>query len=231
MKLNVLMSSKKKRFTIDVDQSSLIWEVKRIIAEVLNLSISLGNREKYDANQNKDYYIQLFFNRITLRNDCTVEEMQLQSGSTIHCKLIYPTPYILQIAVPCLSKKITFENEVSITETKIGDLRGILQNKLGLPVSTFWLQKKDDRRLLFDNQLLSYYDVNNGDTLILDVWEEIEELLVAAMTGDISHTLSLIPNYWSKPSLNRYCLRVILFIAAHTNEVNLAAEILQRKVR
>ena len=65
----------------------------------------------------------------------------------------------------------------------------------------------------------------------LKVWEETRQLVVAALGGDISRTLSLIPSYIATPNLNRYCLRIVLFVAAHMDEVNLAAQILQRGIR
>ena len=228
MKLNVF--TKKKRFLIDVDQSFSIWEVKEVIAETLNLSISPCNKEETDACKNKDY-IHLYLNSTPLPNECTVGEIGLKSGATIRCKRIHQTPFTLKVLVPCLSRAIILTDEVSIIETTVGELRSLLQNRLGLPVSTFRLQKKQDKRLLFDNHSLLYYDVNIGDTLVLEVWEETQDFIVAAMSGDISRTISLIPSYSSKPSLNRYCLRVALFIAAHMDEVNLATEVLQRGVR
>ena len=72
----------------------------------------------------------------------------LSTGATIRCKQMHKTPYTLRILVPCLSKAVVLTEEISIMESTIGDLRSLLQNRLGLPVSTFRLQKKQDNRLV-----------------------------------------------------------------------------------
>ena len=70
----------------------------------------------------------------------------------------------------CLMTAIELtDDEVSIEETTVGQLRSIIQNKQGIPVSMFRLRKKNDNNRLFDSHHLSYYGIQKGDSVVLEV--------------------------------------------------------------
>lgn len=250
MKINVV--HKETRLSVNILSSQKIWQVKELISKSLNLNIGFrgtattdkkvgeindNNDEKnvggsttehdYDEKRKRQQFM-LLYNGGSLNDDCTVSEVGLVSGSTLRCRYVPTTPYVLKIHVKFLLKDIEIHDEISTENSTVGDLRTHIQNTLGIPVSVFNLQQVSEKRDLFDNRELSYYGIKYGDTLILDVWKGTKELLISALNDDNSHTLTNVPSYHDNPILNRYYLKVALFIAAHHDFVNLAAQVLQR---
>ena len=160
-----------------------------------------------------------------------MEEIGLKSGATVRCKHIRKLPYELKILVPSLSRTIELRRRISMGKTTVGELRSVLQNRIGLPVSMFRIQQKDNNQMLFDNHSLACYGINVGDTLLFEVWEGTDDFVVAAMSGAVSNTISSMPSQFENLSLNLFCSRVALFIAAHFDNLNLATELLQRGIR
>ena len=58
----------------------------------------------------------------------------------------------------------------------------------------------------------------------MDLWAGSERFIVSALNGDISRTMASVPPYQDDPDMNRFFLRVSLFVAAHMDYVNLAAQ-------
>ena len=231
MKLNIVMT--KRSFVIDVDPEGTMWEVKQTIANILRISITptLLREDNCITNTAPEHNLYLYHNGALMHSDCIVGEITFKPGASLRCIHVRRNPCSLRILIRCIGKTIKLRDEVSLLSTRVDDLRTILQNMIGLPVSTFRLEKEEDGKVLFDNHLLSYYGIKMGDTLVLQVWEEMEVFIAAVLRGDIPVALSALPLYSDNPKLNLYGLRVALFVAAHLDNVDLVTVVLRRGVR
>ena len=226
MKLNVVTSG--KRFLINVDERSTILKVKRTIRKFLHVNSPMLGEE---GDEKDEEYLQPYHNRTLLPDALTLQETGLQSGTTVRCVCITTRPYTLKIFVPCLAKSVLLREEVTIDGSSVGEVKTLVQSKLGLPVSSFKLKRETDDVPMFDEHSLSYYGIEHGELLVVVVWKDVERVLVASMKDDISQTFFILPNIRNKPRLNRYCLRIILFVAAHMDFVNLASEVINCGIR
>ena len=227
MKLTV--ASKHERFVIDVNQSCTIEQMKSVIANVLGLNAST-TKANNSTKQNDSF--QLLLHGRILNDDCTAQEVGLVSGSTLHCRIMKRFPYVLKIEIPWLGRTVELrDRDVCIETSTIGEVKSLLQNHVGIPVSIFDLRERNGKHVLFDNRRLHYYGISEGDTLFMNVWKGAKQLILSALNGDISQTVESVPSYHENHNLYRYYFKVVLFIAAHMDFVNLAAQVLQRGIR
>ena len=225
MKINVVFPN--QRLLIDVTSLHTVLDVKgKIKAIVKHDSDAISPT---NITQKSEFI--LMYNRTPLNNNIIISDIGLVSGSTLKCRYVETPKYNLQIFVTYSSEVLQLRDEIDIKTLTIGQLRHSLQNKLGIPVSMFHIIQPQNNRELFDEHTMDYYNITEGDTLNLEVWDDTRILLVAAFQCDISQTLNNIPSYYDNPCLNRYLLKVVLFIAAHMDYTKLAAQLLQRGVR
>ena len=81
-------------------------------------------------------------------------------------------------------------DHVDLAKTTVRDLRRIVANKIGLPVSVFRLCSPDGKEM-FDNHTMDKYKISLGSTLLLHVWDGWGDLLEAAILG---HTKKVYKN-------------------------------------
>lgn len=120
---------------------------------------------------------------------------------------------------------------MDFTSATIGDVRVILQNIIGIPMSIFFLTKTNCDLELYDMHGLTYYDIKEADLMELCLLKATKGVIIGALNSDISKTMSSLPSFHDNPTLNRYLLRTTLFIAAHFDYTKLAALVLQRGIR
>ena len=93
----------------------------------------------------------------------------MSEGTTLRWKIIKKLPFKLRILVRCMCRVVELRDEISFERTTIGEVRHLLQNQIGIPVSAFTLKQLDKKRMLFDSYSLDDYQIVEGDTLILEV--------------------------------------------------------------
>ena len=224
MKINIIFL--KQRFVVDVNPTDTILHLKQQIKVFLRQAVDV-----ISPNSLKKSMFVLFCNGSVLHDDIVISDIGLVSGSSLKCQYIETQKSKLHIIVKFSSAVVELRDEINMETLTIGELRDILQNKLGIPVSMFRLRHPDKKRELFDPHNMTFYAIKEGDTLNLEVWHHTKMFLLAAFRHDISQTIRNLPSYHDNPSLNRYLLRVALFIAAHMDDTKLATQVLQRGIR
>lgn len=174
--------------------------------------------------------LQLSCNNVKLTDTLALADVGLKSGEMITCSLIEKAKIFLRINVKFLKRVHKMQDMLDFDHLTVQELRTILQNKLGLPVSCFRLL--DENQVpLFDCHTLGYYGIIAGSTIHLDTWDDWTHFLVSAFNGDINETLENITNWQKDIRMNRYQMRVACFIAAHMDLSQLAAQLIKRGVR
>lgn len=225
MKVNVRYE--KQRFIVGIQSTDTIYQVKQKIQRAVDV-VQPVNSIMTDTVPCST----LYFAGTSLHDDMVVNDIGIVSGSTLLYKYTEMQRSVLKVYVKFLKKTIELSKECDISSMTVGDVRVYLQNQIGIPVSMFYIvQTVNSTRELFDIHDLTYYNITEGDTLVLHIWKGTRRVVMNAMNSDISGTMSNLPNFYENPSLNRYLLRVVLFIAAHFDHMKLAAQVLLQGIR
>ena len=224
MKVNVLFNS--NRYVIEVGPLHSVAKLKQQLISKVKLNVNILPPEGHAMPK-----FVIYFHHTPLPDDILLYDIGLIPGSTIHCTQIFKPKSFLKIYIKYSSKFVEIHDDLDPEITTIGELRVMLQNRLGIPVSVFRLIQEKHNQELYDIHPLCYYKIQEGEVLILEIWKGFKPFLLAALREDIVETVANIPSYHEDPSLNRYLLRVGLFIAAHFNYIKLAAVIMQYGIR
>ena len=83
----------------------------------------------------------LSFKGTLLKDDTVVDDIGLVSGNTLQYNKIDIPKYTLKINAKFLKRSITFgfEDIPDFKETTIGDVRILIQDRIGVPMSTFYV--------------------------------------------------------------------------------------------
>lgn len=225
MKINVRYG--KRRYIVHILSTDTIYKVKQKIQRIAHVTELVTSIMSEVVPRST-----LFFAGTSLHDDMIVNDIGIVSGSTLLYKYIETEKSRLKVCVNFLKKTIELGTDSDISLMTIGDIRVLLQNQIGIPVSMFYLvHPVNVTRELFDIHDLTYYDIHKGETLVLHLWKGTRRVVMNAMNSDISGTMSHLPDFYENPSLNRYLLRVALFIAAHFDHMKLAAQVLLQGIR
>ena len=158
-----------------------------------------------------------------------ITEIDLPNNCYLHCSDVPEIHYTLNIYIRFLFR--TIHLDVNIEDLTVLKLGTFLQNKIGLPVSAFWLKHPKRQCQLYDQHLLQTYNIMTGDTLDLVVRDKSDVLLSAVFHNDVSKTNSVIKIYSDDYYVNSYFWRVVLCVAAHYNYKSIAAVAVQGGIR
>ena len=109
----------------------------------------------------------------------------------------------------------------------VAEFRGLASRKVGLPVGAFRLINREGREL-FDGgetRTIDDYGIDISCTVEVHTWDGWNELLNLGILGFSSQALQHLSN---NEQVQRYQLKVMLYMAAHFNHVDLAVSILRQ---
>ncbi|XP_057298439.1 protein ANKUB1-like isoform X2 [Hydractinia symbiolongicarpus] len=227
MKITALY--KRHTFPITIDPTDTFKIIRRKIRIEICNTINLSHK----------WELRLYLHGVLMPDNIVANDIGLKSGDRLHCRFKEKISSELLVLVKYDKRTVELREKICFETSTVEHLRVLLQNKLGIPVSLFRLVQvkesvlnlKEHRRELFDIHTLKHYDITEGDIIHLEVWKNTKSFLIGALKGDIIQTLNSIPSYYDNSDLNRYLLRVALFIAAHKNFAKLAVQIMQRGIR
>ncbi|XP_068135357.1 protein ANKUB1 isoform X2 [Hyperolius riggenbachi] len=120
--------------------------------------------------------------------------------------------------------KLPIKGNIHLLEGTVSQLKSLVSQKCGFPVSVFCLRTLENKEM-YDCNTLSDYRLDLGATLRMDVWDGWKELLWACVQGHKEN----VQRYLSKnETILRYQQRVALYISGYYGNLQLA-EWLQKK--
>ncbi|XP_066282270.1 protein ANKUB1-like [Branchiostoma lanceolatum] len=184
-------------------------------------------RYKFDVSATEQVVI-LSFAGSSLQDEWVLTDIGVSQASTLKCTVKDVDRPILFIHSVYNGQTIVIldDENVKLYGTTVGELRGLVSKKCGLPVTTFRLTK--DGVGMYDCNTLDQYNVEIGTTLRLETWNGWNDFLKAAADGN----QSLVSLYTSsRPSVARFQNRVAMFIAAHFGHSSLAKQLIRTGTR
>ncbi|XP_078485407.1 protein ANKUB1-like [Ciona intestinalis] len=179
-------------------------------------------------------FLEMKFGGAALNDDWVVQDLGLVSGSVLKCAMKIVDKPKLNVYLGYNKDTLHIMDDIDPITTTIGSIRSLLSSTLGIPVSAFNLSvnsrnsnpnNKMSKRELFDRNTMDYYGLEIGSTIILDLWDGWNELILAAISGHenvVSQYLS-----WDRPVRN-FQQRTALYIASHRGYMGLATAMMKR---
>ncbi|CAF0910183.1 unnamed protein product [Adineta ricciae] len=201
---------------IDVTETARVEDILTLVKKEFDL-----NAQDSSAGE---ISIVLSYNGSDLKPKWSLAELSIPSGSIIRC--LYREKKAADLYVHCsYNKQIykLFDSNISI-DTTIGNIRKILSNRLGLPLSVFCLETYDGKQRLYDRMKLFDYDLKPHAHLYLKVWQGYDKLIDACVKG--------FTGRYAHDDLSRhYQIQIALHIAAFHGHMELANTALQQGAR
>lgn len=111
--------------------------------------------------------------------------------------------------------------------SKVSKVKVRLEQELGFLPEMYYLSYLDSIPME-DSSRLSDHDVVNRGTLRINVWRMWQELLKAALVGNIKDCFTCSLNISGKSEWSKYCAWVALYVASHNGHHNLVSELFKR---
>ena len=213
-----------ERYYLDVGKGETVREVKDLLRKKFNLD-TVKNHEG-----TSDVSLQLTYAGSNLEDEWIFSDIAIQTGSTLRCTLQQKVKPYLHVYCVYSTETITFTKPFDVYETKVADLRTMISDTTGIHVSVFRLMTLNGIEM-YDCHSLKDYNIDIGDTVRMETWNGWGEFLKAAIKGQLTPTMKHVVNMNDDPLVAKYQLRVALFIAAHFNFPQLAAQLLKSGAR
>lgn len=111
--------------------------------------------------------------------------------------------------------------------SKISKIKVRLEQEVGILPDMYYLSYLDNVPME-DSSRLCDHDVVNRGTLRINVWRLWQDLLKAALLGNIKDCFSCALNLCGDSEWSRHCAWAALYVAAHRGHHNLVAELLKK---
>ncbi|CAF0832820.1 unnamed protein product [Adineta ricciae] len=201
---------------IDIDENVHVEEILELAKRRFGL--------KVHGNGPSETSVVLAYNGFDLKPQWCVSDLSIPSGAIIHC--IYREVKAPELYVYCgFDQHILKIYDSSITiETKIGTIRRIISQKIGLPLSTFCLETYTGTQRLYDEMKLINYDIKIHDHVYLKVWQGFDKFIAACVKN---HVERVSPDELAR----HYQAQVALYIASFYGHLELATYALRQGAR
>lgn len=199
MRYFIYYPPKKTIRLIDASRNVLVDDILDLVKKEFSLNV--------EDSRPAETVLVLNYNGAELKGKWSLLDLGIPSGSIIRC--IHREILEAQIHVHCdFNKQILKLFDHSITaQTTIGVIRQKISDKIGLPLSTFCLQRFDDQKRLFDSDTLEDRQIKVHGHVLLKVWSGYEKLISSCVKG-FSET-------YSSDDLTRYYqIQIALYISA-----------------
>lgn len=185
---------------IDVRQSVIVEDVLELVKKEFGLNI--------EDSGPSETSIVLNYNGSDLKPQWSIADLSIPSGSIIRC--LYREQKAADLYVHCgFNKQILKIFDPAITiDTTLGNIRKLISEKLGLPLSTFCLETFPTKQRLYDQMKLIDYDLKIHDHIYLKVWRGYEKFINSCIRG-------FNEPYSPDDLVRHYQTQVALYIAAY----------------
>ena len=210
------------RISLDVPIGSSVGEVKKLFQQKLNIHIDEMNRKDLKI-------LVLHYSGSDLDESWCFTDLGIPAGSTIRVLMreeVQPALYVY-----CTFNQETIEivdKNLNVPLMMVEDLRTIVGNRSGLPVSIFRLVS-DVGVEMYDGHQLYDYGLDSGSKIRLENWDGWNEFINLCIMGFTPQVLSQINH--DDEVQSRFQLKVALFIAAHFGCADLARVLIKQGVR
>lgn len=212
------------RHLLDVEVGQTVSEIKSILRKKLDL----------DTVQNEDgendMLMAINYAGSNMEDDWIFTDISIPPGATLRCELLENVKTYLNVTCSHSNETLRFTEWFDVWETKVGHLKTMIAEKTGLHVSVFRLVSTDGKEM-YDCHPLKKYSVDYGDTIRLETWNGWGAFLKSATSGQLTPTMKHMVSIHDDPLVFKYQLRVALYIAAHFNYTQLAAQLIKSGAR
>lgn len=160
---------------IDVQHSTSIQEIIDLIQKEFDIRISNENEE--------NIAIILNYNGADLKPTWLIGDLNIPPGTILHC--FYRDLKPADLYVHCGFNKQVLElfDDTITTDMTIAKLRTKIANKLGIPLSTFWLEMYHCEERLFDQMKLYQYDLKPSSHVFLRILYGYDKFIRSCLKG------------------------------------------------
>ena len=201
MRYFIHYSKKNSLKRVDVKDDTRIEQIIDLVKDEFGLRTTPNDEDKTS--------IVLNYNGEDLKPTWSFADSAIPTGSIIHCS--YRPKKKADLYVHCLFNDQLlpiFDSTITIN-TSIAQIRKIISNQIGIPLSTFFLQTyhHHEQQPLHDQMKLYQANLNLNDHIYLRVWSSFEHLITSSFKG--------FPIKYSNDHLIRhYQLQIALHCAA-----------------
>lgn len=212
------------RYLLDVEVGETVSDIKNILRKKLDL----------DTVQNEDgendMLMAINYAGSNMEDDWIFTDISIPPGATLRCELQENVKTYLNVICSHSNETLRFTEWFDVWETKVGILKTMITEKTGLHVSVFRLVSAEGKEM-YDCHPLKKYSIDYGDTARLETWNGWSAFLQSATLGQLTPTMKHMVSIHDDPLVFKYQLRVALFIAAHFNYTQLAAQLIKSGAR
>lgn len=212
------------RHLIDVVVGQTVSDIKAILRKKLDL-----DTVQSEDGEN-DMLMAINYAGSNLEDDWVFTDISIPPGATLRCELQENVKTYLNVVCSYSNETLHFTEWFDVWETKVGDLKTMITEKTGLHISVFRLVSAEGKEM-YDCHPLKKYSIDYGDTICLETWNGWSEFLRSATLGQLTPTMKHMVSLHEDPLVSKYQLRVALFIAAHFNYTQLAAQLIKSGAR
>lgn len=212
------------RHLLDVEVGQTVSDIKSILRKKLDL----------DTVQNEDgendMLMAINYAGSNLEDDWIFTDISIPPGATLRCELQENVKTYLNVICSHSNETLRFTEWFDVWETTVGSLKTMITDKTGLHVSVFRLVSAEGKEM-YDCHPLKKYSVDYGDSIRLETWNGWGAFLQSATLGQLTPTMKHMVSIHDDPLVFKYQLRVALFVAAHFNYTQLAAQLMKSGAR
>eukprot|EP00112_Aurelia_sp_Birch-Aquarium-sp1_P022680 Seg649.4 transcript_id=Seg649.4/GoldUCD/mRNA.D3Y31 product="Protein ANKUB1" protein_id=Seg649.4/GoldUCD/D3Y31 len=222
MKVSLLYG--KKRMVVEIGENDTVQHLKEFFRDYYSLNLK-------SSGDTEDLILTISYAGAFLQDDWILSDIGILPGTVLQCHLKSRDKIFMRAYAAFNNKYYDFTNPIDVDKTTVADFKTMIQDISGLPVSMVRLYKEANGPEMFDSKLLDSYDVMLGDTIHIDIWDGMGDLLQSAWAGDVTATMNSIVSHAEDPALHKYQLRVALYIASFYGYIQLVSLLLKSGAR
>ena len=171
--------------------------------------------------------LTLTYSGASLDDDHWITDIGIQPGSTLKAVLREEVKPSVFLRTHFNGKLVPVLDKINFKFMTVSEFRALASRRLGLPVGAFRMLSTSGREM-FDANLLEDYAVDLGSTVDIQTWDGWNELLNLCTLGFASQAMQHLS---SNEQIARFQQKVMLYMAAHFNHVDLAVSLLRAGLR
>ena len=208
---------------IDVSRNGTVRDLKESLRNRFSLNMM-------SPEESEDWVLQIYYGGSSLQDDWILFDIGILPASTLRCVLQSRAKLYIRVYSSFNESFYDFTKPLNVCETLVKDLKSMIQDKSGIPVSAFRVLGPMGVEM-YDCHSLEFYGINVSDTVHIEIWDGWTNFLQAALAGDVTATMQNIVSFTEDPALHRYQTRVALFIASHYGFIQLVTQLLKSGAR
>ncbi|CAF1025009.1 unnamed protein product [Brachionus calyciflorus] len=204
-----------KKLELLLSEHQTVKQVKAILQDFFKIDIKSTETETKN--------IVLEYNGSLLFDSWCINDLGIPMSATLRLYVQKEKHPDLLIYIKCQKETVKlYERDIDWYEWTVLELRVLLQNKIGFPLSIFRL-KTSYNMDMFDEKKLSFYEINKQSLIIVETWVGWDALLSIAMKGyskDFMNCLS------SDDFIRQYQMKAGLFVACYYGNFELVRNLM-----